>query len=104
MSVSRLAGKRAVFAFYISVISYLAVTLAIDYFLRGSGKGAAGGAGVTWLTAFNPFLALTALLTPANYPTAPAGTTRGLAVWFLEHPVRTWCYGSLLFSLGLMAV
>lgn len=104
LSVSRLAGKRAVFAFYISVISYLAVTLAIDYFLRGSGKGAAGGSGVTWLTAFNPFLALTALLTPANYPTAPAGTTRGLAVWFLEHPVRTWCYGSLLFSLGLMAV
>src|SRR5438477_4059692 len=48
LSVSRLVGKRAVFAFYIAVVSYLALTIAIDVFMRNSGKGAGGaGQGVT---------------------------------------------------------
>ncbi len=104
LSVSRLAGKRAVFAFYVCVISYLAMTAGLDAFLRNAGKAAAGGTGVTWMTAVNPFLALMALLNPSEYPTAPEGTTRGLANLFLEHPVRTWCYGSLLLSVLLMVV
>lgn len=104
LSVSRLAGKRAVFAFYVSVISYLALTWGVDAFLRNAGYGAAGGSGVTWMTALNPFLALAALLTPASYPAAPSGTTQGLATWFLEHPVRTWVVGSAGFSLLLMVV
>lgn len=104
LSVSRLAGKRAVFAFYVCVISYLAITAGLDVFLRNAGHGAAGGNGVTWMTAINPFLALSALLTPASYPTAPEGTTTGLATLFLEHPVRTWCYGSLLLSVVLMVI
>lgn len=104
LSVSRLAGKRAVFAFYVCVISYLAITAGIDVFLRNSGRGAAGGGGVTWMTAINPFLALAALLNPTDFPTAPEGTTSGLTNWFLEHPVRTWCYGSLLLSVMLMVV
>lgn len=104
LSVSRLAGKRAVFAFYVCVISYLAVTAGVDAFLRNAGHGAAGGGGVTWMTAINPFLALAALLNPTDFPTAPEGTTTGLRNWFLEHPVRTWCYGSLLLSVLLMVV
>jgi ABC-type transport system involved in multi-copper enzyme maturation permease subunit len=84
LSVSRLVGRRAVFAFYVGVISYLAVTWGIDslYFR---------GAGVSYMTAINPFLALTALLDPTGYPRARAGTTTGLASWFLESPVTTWC-------------
>ncbi len=38
LAVSRVVGKRAVFAFYVSVVSYLAATYAIDAFLRSRGK------------------------------------------------------------------
>ena len=93
LSVSRLVGKRAVFAFYVSVISYLAVTYAIDQIYGG-------GVSVTWMTAINPFLALSALLNPSGYVAAPQGSQTGLAAWFLEKPVHTWCW----LSAGLSAV
>ena len=51
----RLVGNRAVFAFYVSVVSYLVATIAIDYWLRMSGLGVgAARQGVTWLTAIEP--------------------------------------------------
>jgi len=96
LSVSRMVGKRAVFAFYVSVISYLAVTIGIDQFQGGSG----GGVRVTYMTALNPFLTLYALLNPSTYAAAPEGSMRGLASWFLEHPVRTYC----VICLGLSAL
>ncbi len=93
LSVSRLVGRRAVFAFYVSIVSYLAVTAGIDGFLRSTGGGAGeSGDGVTYLTAINPFLALHALLNPANYPRAETGH------WMLRHPVKVWVYGSLALS------
>ncbi len=84
LSVSRLVGRRAVFTFYIAVVSYAAITIAIDSIRFG-------GAAVSWATALNPFLTLRALLDPAGYPRAPLGTHTGLAAWFLERPVATWC-------------
>lgn len=102
LSVSRLVGRRTVFAFYVSVISFLAVTLAADYMIRQAGFGAAGGRGVTWLTAVNPFLTLHALLNPTGYPRAELGSQTGLARWFLEAPVTTWCVGSVLLSTALI--
>lgn len=102
LSVSRLVGKRAFFIFYVCVVSYLAVTIALDVWLRGRGLGAPtplGNSGVTWMTALNPFLALHALLNPTTYATWPEGSHQGLAAWFLERPVMTWCTGSTLLSL-----
>jgi ABC-type transport system involved in multi-copper enzyme maturation permease subunit len=106
LSVSRLVGQRAVFAFYISVISYLAITISIDYWLRMRGVGAGpAGSGVTWMTAVNPFLALNAVLDPAGYPRAEPDAGAGfLASWFLQAPVAAWCLGSALLSLGLLVV
>ncbi len=93
LSVSRMVGRRAVFAFYVTVVSYLAVTAGIDGFLRSTGGGAGeSGEGVTYLTALNPFLALRALLNPAGYPRAEVGH------WMLVHPVNAWVYGSLILS------
>jgi len=100
LSVSRLAGKRAVFTFYVAVVSYLAITGGVDAAMRNAGVGAGGG-GVTWMTAINPFLALHALLAPAAYPRAPEGTT-GLAGWFLAKPVLTYAIISTVGSLLLM--
>lgn len=96
LSVSRMVGKRAVFAFYISVVTYLAVTFAADRIV-GSGTGR-----VTWMTGLNPFLALQALLDPTGYSRYPEGTQAGVARWFLEHPVTTWCTLSGALSALLM--
>lgn len=95
LAVSRLAGRRAVFTFYISVVSYLAVTMAIDALLRSR----SGNPGVTHMTVINPFLALRALLNPSNYPRAAETGS-----WILQHPVSAWCYGSLAVSALLMGL
>jgi ABC-type transport system involved in multi-copper enzyme maturation permease subunit len=98
LSTSRLAGIRAVFAFYVAVVSYVGLTWAIDVWARTAGLGAAGGRGVTYMTAINPFLALRALLNPSGYPTALASSREGYAAWALESPVMTWCVGSLALA------
>ncbi|MCC6660444.1 MAG: ABC transporter permease subunit [Phycisphaerales bacterium] len=104
LAVSRMVGRRAVFAFYIAVVSYVAVTAGVDRYLATIGAGAGpGGDGVTWMTAINPFLALRALLNPSGYPVAEMGLHRGVAAWFLETPVRTWVMGSTILSVLLIA-
>ncbi|MBL0921012.1 MAG: ABC transporter permease subunit [Phycisphaerales bacterium] len=99
LSVSRAAGRRAVFTFYVAVISYLAATWAIDLWLRRQSGG------VTVMTATNPFLALEALLNPTAYPrpapdeVAAMGPIRG---FWLGAPVTAWCVGSAGLSVGLV--
>lgn len=95
LSVSRLVGKRAVFAFYVSVVSYLAVTIAIDAVI--------GGGKVTVVTALNPFLALKALLDTSGYPSPDLGPGASwLAKFLLLTPVRAWCILSSGVSVGLV--
>jgi ABC-type transport system involved in multi-copper enzyme maturation permease subunit len=94
LSVSRLVGKRAVFTFYIAVVSYLALTYALDTVVFG-------GFAVSWMTALNPFLTLHALLDPVGYPSAPLGSTTNFGPWFLERPVITWCVLASSLSLVL---
>ncbi len=102
LAVSRLAGKRAVFTFYVAVVTYLAITAGIDAFMRNEGMGAGtAGKGVTLMTGINPFLALTALLNPTTYPRAEVGSVTGIRGWMLESPVTFWCVGSILLSLTL---
>lgn len=103
LSVSRLVGQRAVFAFYVSVMTYLATTIAVDAWLRSRGLGAGlNGQGVTWVTAANPFLALRSLLSPTSYPAAEIGSYAGLKALALETPVRAWTWGTILISLFLV--
>ncbi|MCA9277778.1 MAG: ABC transporter permease subunit [Phycisphaeraceae bacterium] len=104
LSVSRLAGRRAVFIFYIAVVSYMAVTAGVDAFLRSTGQCVTVGAtkGVTWVTAINPFMTVYALLNPSAYPSAEPGTFSGIKAIFFERPVAAWCWGSALLSMVLM--
>ncbi len=96
LSVSRLVGRRAVFAFYVGVVSYIAVTWAIDALTASPGL-------VSWMTSLNPFLALRALLDSAGYARFPAGSQAGgLGAWFLEKPVTTFCLLSLALSIVLI--
>jgi ABC-type transport system involved in multi-copper enzyme maturation permease subunit len=101
LSCSRVVGRRAVFAFYVTVVSYLALTIGIDRWLVNAGLGAGpAGRGVTPMTALNPFLALNAMLQPTNYPRADAAdpTLPAVARFMLGTPVRAWCLGSLVLS------
>lgn len=105
LSCSRVVGRRAVFAFYVTVVSYLAITIGIDRSMVQAGMGAGeNGDGVTWMTAINPFLSLTALLEPTGYPRADLEdpTLGFLGSWMLARPVTTWCAGSAILSLVLM--
>ena len=104
LSVSRLVGKRAFFVFYVAIVTYLGVTIAVDLALRQAGKGAGPlGQGVTPMTGLNPFLALYALLNPTSYPKATEGTYGGLLGSMLETPVKFWCIGSAVLSFLFMA-
>ncbi len=99
LAVSRVAGRRSVFTFYTCVVSYLAVTWALDSYLGGAGGG------VTFLTAANPFLALKALLNPTSYPRpdeAALGAMGPVARWWMGSPVSAWCAWSSGVSVGLV--
>lgn len=105
LSVGRIAGRRAVFAFYISVVTYLGATYAIDLALRPGSP--AGFGGVTVLTPLNPFLALEALLNPSDYrrpdPIALGQMSALARLWF-GSPVVLWCWLSAGLSLALVGV
>ncbi len=105
LAVNRLAGKRAVFAFYVSVVTYLAVTAGIDSQIRPVGAGGAGG--VTMMTGLNPFLALYSLLSPSSYPRPEEielAEMSGLRRFMLGNPVGAWCTISGGLSLLLLGV
>ncbi|MGP1309982.1 MAG: ABC transporter permease subunit [Phycisphaerales bacterium] len=105
LSVGRIAGRRAVFAFYIAVVTYLGATIAIDLALRPVSP--AGPGGVTVLTPLNPFLALRALLSPSEYP-RPDALTLGAMPWIARawfgSPVAVWCWLSAGLSTTLCIV
>lgn len=99
LAVNRLAGRRAVFAFYVGVVTYLTLSIALDTQI--------GGGRVTWVTPLNPFLALKALLNPTGYPgpdSLELGQMPALARFWLGSPVLAWCAVSVGASLLLMMV
>jgi ABC-type transport system involved in multi-copper enzyme maturation permease subunit len=104
LSVSRLAGQRAVFTFYVSVVTYIATTIAIDAWFgtRGMGMGP-NGDGVTLVTSLNPFLAIQAQLSPTTYPSADPGLYTGLKGFLLASPAAAWSTFSILISVLLAA-
>lgn len=98
LAVSRLAGRRAVFTFYVAVVSYLAITYAVDAYLRPRFGG------VTPLTAANPFLALESLLNPSKYPRPDAQALAGMGAikrFWMGSPVAAWTVTSTALSLAL---
>ena len=101
LAVSRLAGRRAVFTFYVSVITYLAATSAIDFSLQPPGGG------VTVVTALNPFLALRALLNPTGYPRPDPVDLEAMSwlprLWFGD-PVGAWIMVTVTISVLLIIV
>ena len=96
LSVTRVAGRRAVFVFYASVLLFLFATYAVD---RGLATPIAVGSeavSTTWMTPLNPFLTLSVLLESNAYvPQEFAGTGFLWPVRFwLGSPIaaQVWCF------------
>src|SRR5262249_45046430 len=83
----------AVFTFYIGVVSFLAVTYAVDRLIGVPRM-------VSYMTAINPFLAIQSLLDQPQHQAYEPGSYIGPAAWFLERPVTTFC----VLSSGLSVV
>jgi len=105
LSVTRTAGRRAVFIFYMSVITYIAVTYAIDIPLREPVSPGAQEALTTVMTPINPFLAMEVLLSSNRYvPHTLAGTgSSWLESLWLGRPIMAYCLQCALTSLALIA-
>ncbi|MCP3906345.1 MAG: hypothetical protein GY715_22210, partial [Planctomycetes bacterium] len=105
LSVTRTAGRRAVFLFYVSVITYLSITIALDEYLQQP-VGTAGGKAMftTAMTPLNPFLALKVLLDSNMY--VPRDFTGAGASWithaWMSRPTATFCWLCVIVSVGLM--
>ncbi|MHC4946675.1 MAG: hypothetical protein ACYTG1_00220 [Planctomycetota bacterium] len=94
LSVTRTAGRRAVFLFYVTVVTYLSVTFFIDVRLRTPVAPAAAAAFTTIMTPLNPFLALEVLLksntyVPRDFTGEEAGWLRRL--WY-GRPINAFCW------------
>lgn len=104
LSVTRTAGRRAVFVFYTSVVLYLFATYALDAWLREPTAVGASSFHTTVATPVNPFLALEALLFTNRY--VPRDLADGEVGW-LRHlwfgrPVAAFCWLCVLTSVGLI--
>lgn len=106
LSVTRTAGRRAVFIFYAVVIAYLFVTYALDVQMRTAVAGATNAYHTTVLTPLNPFLALEVLLKSNRY--VPLDYDGLNAMWvtvqWMGRPVSTFCWLCASISVLLMAV
>lgn len=105
LCVTRTAGRRAVFVFYISVVMYLFITVAIDLKLRQP-VGVVGSANwTTVMTPINPFLALEVLLRSNSYkPHDPVDHAASLwltKMWFTR-PIASFCWVCVILSVFMM--
>ncbi|MHC5022812.1 MAG: ABC transporter permease [Planctomycetota bacterium] len=105
LSVTRTAGRRAVFLFYITVVMYLFVTAALDLQLRRDVSPGSPAEFTTFLTPLNPFLALGVLLHSNTY--VPHDFTGMEVSWikeaWLSRPISTFCWLCVWISLILAA-
>jgi len=102
LSVTRTAGRRAVFVFYVTVVMYLFVTYALDAWLRGNTTGGAGGL-TTIMTPLNPFLALESLLYTNRYqPHEVTGDSSFVTRMWFGRPVATLCWLGGVLSVTLI--
>lgn len=102
LSVTRTAGRRAVFLFYVCVALYLLATWAADRQLRVPVAPGSSAQGTTLLTPMNPFLSMEALLLSNSYvPVDAPGAPWLSRMWFV-HPVAVYCWLCILVSLVLV--
>ena len=104
LSVTRTAGRRAVFIFYAVVFMYLFVTAGADVVFSKAVPNAVDQRYTTVFTAINPFLALRSLLNSNAY--LAHDFTGATATWieraFFGQPTATYCWLCVIISSTLM--
>lgn len=106
LSVTRTAGRRAVFIFYITVVMYLFVTYAIDLGLRTEVAPGAREMHTTLVTPLNPFLALEVLLESNTYVPHDPLDLEGhpwFVIWWYSRPIAAFnwlCIGVSTLLIG----
>lgn len=105
LSVTRTAGRRAVFIFYIAVVLYLFITFAVDQQLPRPVTPGVTETLTSVVTPLNPFLALQVLLDSNNYvPWDMAQSEAGwLTRFWLGRPIAAFCWTCILLSFILVA-
>jgi ABC-type transport system involved in multi-copper enzyme maturation permease subunit len=105
LSVTRTAGRRAVFVFYVTVVMYLFATYAVDLQIREPVRPGAAEVHTTLLTPLNPFLALEVLLRSNTY--VPHDFTGATPTWiakvWLSRPIATFIWLCVGISTVLVA-
>ncbi len=96
LSLTRFSGRRAIFAFYATVVSWLVVSSAADSLLRA--KLPDGTSLTTWVTPLNPLLALESVLKSATYVSHDAATLAWPASLWMGHPALGFITLSLAIS------
>ena len=107
LSITRTAGRRAVFLFYISVVMYLFVTYGLDLYFRRTMPIGIGASAfhTTAVTPLNPFLALEVLLNSNQY--VPHNVLDLTGAWWLKRvwltqPIAAFCWLYSGISLALI--
>jgi ABC-type transport system involved in multi-copper enzyme maturation permease subunit len=105
LSVTRTAGRRAVFVFYVTVIMYLFVTYIADRQIRVPVAAGLAETHTTILTPLNPFLALEVLLQSNMYK--PYDFTGQSPPWlvrmWLSRPIGSFVWLCVILSTALIA-
>lgn len=104
LSVTRTAGRRAVFIFYISVVLYLFVTWALDSLLRTPVSPGSAAVATTILTPLNPFLAMESLLLSNSYVPLDDSQASWLTRFWFGHPLAAYCWLCVLLSVLLVGL
>jgi ABC-type transport system involved in multi-copper enzyme maturation permease subunit len=105
LCVTRTAGRRAVFIFYVAVVMYLFITYAIDQWQREPVGPGTPERWTTIMTPLNPFLALEVLLRSNEYiPRDLSGSeSTWLARLWFSRPIAAFVWLGMGTSVFLMA-
>tara|TARA_B100000959_G_scaffold13689_1_gene13532 strand:- start:203 stop:2026 length:1824 start_codon:yes stop_codon:yes gene_type:complete len=98
MSVTRTAGRKAAVSFFVVIVLYLLVTYILDQGFRVPIAFGSSAKWTTFLTPFNPFLVLEALLQPSRYVTPDISTRPWPIGWAITNPVSAWCWFTIILS------
>ena len=115
IAIFKVGTRRTIFSFYLFIVVYLAGLIVLDQFTQfhpvvGADPAAATGRSsskTSWLTGFNPFLALRTLFNdptyiPPKFETLPDDLRRWPIGWMLSNPASF--YISLMFLLSFLLV
>lgn len=96
LSVLRVGGRKAVFAFVVAIAGFLVGGYGLDVVVLRQ----LSGGGVTWLTAAHPLLVLESVIFSSTYTAAGTGT--GWVAWWRGDPFEAFVLWTLGVSVALL--